>query len=131
PDPFAGDPAARMYRTGDRARFRADGRIEYMGRADQQVKIRGYRIEPGEVEAVLTQYPDVAEAVVVAQATVHGPELAAFVVTRPGTRLDQAAQARLRRFLTGRLPAYMVPAVIEPRADLPRLATGKPDRRRL
>jgi aspartate racemase len=131
PDPHPGDPAARMYRTGDRARFRPDGRIEYMGRADQQVKIRGYRIEPGEVEAALAQYPGVAEAVVVAQATVHGPELAAFVVPRPGSRLDQAAQARLRRFLGDRLPAYMVPAVIEPRGNLPRLATGKPDRRRL
>jgi amino acid adenylation domain-containing protein len=131
PDPHAGEPAARMYRTGDRARFRADGRIEYMGRADQQVKIRGYRIEPGEVEAALAQYPGVAEAVVVARASAHGPELAAFVVPRAGTRLDQAGQARLRQFLGDRLPAYMVPAVIEPQADLPRLATGKPDRRRL
>jgi amino acid adenylation domain-containing protein len=131
PDPHSGDPAARMYRTGDRARFRADGRIEYMGRADQQVKIRGYRIEPGEVEAVLVQYPGVAEAVVVAQASAHGPELAAFVVPRAGTFLDQADHTRLRRFLGDRLPAYMVPAVIESPADLPRLATGKPDRRRL
>jgi aspartate racemase len=131
PDPHPGEPAARMYRTGDRARFRANGRIEYMGRADQQVKIRGYRIEPGEVEAALAQYPGVAEAVVVAQASAHGPELAAFVMPRAGTRLDQAGQARLRRFLGDRLPAYMVPAVIEPQADLPRLATGKPDRWRL
>jgi amino acid adenylation domain-containing protein len=131
PDPHAGDPAARMYRTGDRARFRADGRIEYMGRADQQVKIRGYRIEPGEVEAALAQYPGVAEAVVVAQASAHGPELAAFVVPRAGTHLDQADHTRMRRFLGDRLPAYMVPTVIESPADLPRLATGKPDRQRL
>ena len=131
PDPHRSDPDARRYRTGDRARFRAGGRIEYMGRADQQVKIRGYRIEPGEVEAALALHPGVAEAVVVAQETGHGPELAAFVVPRPGTRLDQAESARLLRFLGDRLPAYMVPAVVEAVADLPRLATGKPDRRRL
>jgi len=131
PDPFAVGPDARLYRTGDRARFLADGRIEYMGRDDQQVKIRGYRIELGEVEAALAQYPAVAEAVVVARPAGRGPELAAFVVARPGTTLDQGARAELRRFLRERLPAYMVPPVIEPLAALPRLATGKPDRRRL
>ncbi len=131
PDSFAGNPDARRYRTGDRARYRADGRIEYMGREDQQVKIRGYRIELGEVEAALAQHPGIAEAVVVTRAVSSGPELAAFVVARPGTRLDPAGLAQVRGFLRDRLPAYMVPPVIEPLADLPRLATGKPDRRRL
>jgi amino acid adenylation domain-containing protein len=131
PDPFAGRSGARLYRTGDRARYLADGRIEYMGREDQQVKIRGYRIELGEVEAALSQYPGIAEAVVVARPASRGPELAAFVVAGPGTRLDQEKVADVRRFLRDRLPAYMVPPVIEPLADLPRLATGKPDRRRL
>jgi amino acid adenylation domain-containing protein len=131
PDPFTGHPGARLYRTGDRARYLADGRIEYMGRVDQQVKIRGYRIEPGEVEAALAQHPGIAEAVVVARTASSGPELAGFVVARPGTRLDEAEQAGLRRFLRQRLPAYMVPPVIEPLAEMPRLATGKPDRRRL
>ncbi len=131
PDPFAGHPDARMYRTGDRARYLADGRIEYLGREDQQVKIRGYRIELGEVEAALAQYPGVAEAVVVARPGSRGAELAAFVVARTGSQLDPAGLAQVRGFLRDRLPAYMVPPVIEPLADLPRLATGKPDRRRL
>ena len=131
PDPFAGHPDARRYRTGDRARYLADGRIEYLGREDQQVKIRGYRIELGEVEAALAQYPDIAEAVVVARPGSRGAELAAFVVARTGTQLDPAGLAQVRGFLRDRLPAYMVPSVIEPLADLPRLATGKPDRRRL
>jgi amino acid adenylation domain-containing protein len=133
PDSFAADPGARLYRTGDRGRYLADGRIDYVGREDQQVKIRGYRIELGEVEAALAQHPDVAQAVVVARPAGRGSELAAFVVAEAGTgaRLDQAGLAGLRRFLREQLPAYMVPPVIEPLADLPRLANGKPDRRRL
>ncbi|MBV9793414.1 MAG: amino acid adenylation domain-containing protein [Actinobacteria bacterium] len=128
PDSVTGQPGARLYRTGDRARHLSDGRIEYAGRADQQVKIRGYRIELGEVEAVLAQHPGVAQAVVVARPDRRGPELAAFVVARPGAELDQEAA---RRFLRDRLPAYMVPPVIEPLAEMPFLASGKPDRRRL
>jgi amino acid adenylation domain-containing protein len=140
PDPFAGTAGARLYRTGDRARHLADGQIEYVGREDQQVKIRGYRIELGEVEAALSQYPGIAEAVVVVRPASRGPELAAFVVSRPGTQPGaqsgaqagaQLDQADLRRFLRERLPAYMVPPVIEPLADMPWLASGKPDRRRL
>jgi amino acid adenylation domain-containing protein len=128
PDPFSSQPGARLYRTGDRARFLADGRIEYMGREDQQVKIRGYRIELGEVEAALAQYPGVAQAVVVARKTGSGPELAAFVVAKPGIELDRAG---LRPFLHDRLPGYMVPPAIEPLAEMPWLASGKPDRRQL
>ncbi|HEX3750326.1 MAG TPA: amino acid adenylation domain-containing protein [Streptosporangiaceae bacterium] len=128
PDPFSGQPGARLYRTGDRARFLADSRIEYMGREDQQVKIRGYRIELGEVEAALAQYPGVAQAAVVARKTSSGPELAGFVVAKPEMELDQPG---LRPFLRERLPAYMVPPVIEALAEMPWLASGKPDRRRL
>ncbi len=131
PDPFAADPAARLYRTGDRARYLTDGRIEYTGREDQQVKIRGYRIELGEVETALAQHPDIAEAAVVARAAPSGPELAGFVVLRDGIQLDPARQADLRRFLRERLPAYMVPPAIEALAEMPWLASGKPDRRRL
>jgi amino acid adenylation domain-containing protein len=128
PYPFSPRPCALLYRTGDRARFLADGRIEYMGREDQQVKIRGYRIELGEVEAALAQYPGVAQAAVVARKTGSGPELAGFVVAKPEIELDQTG---LRPFLRDRLPAYMVPPVIEVLAEMPWLASGKPDRRRL
>jgi amino acid adenylation domain-containing protein len=126
-DPF-GPPGGRMYRTGDLARWLPDGRIEYAGRQDQQVKIRGYRIELGEVEAALGEHPAVGEAVVVAQGDGAARELVAFVVARdPGPLPD----AGLRRHLRERLPGYMQPAVIEWLDRMPRLASGKPDRRGL
>ena len=128
---FVRDPAARrggrLYRTGDLARYLADGRIEYVGREDQQVKIRGYRIELGEVEAVLAQHPQVQEAVVVAADTGGGKELVAYVTGRTAEPLEE----QLRSYLQDKLPGYMRPAVIEQLESLPRLATGKPDRRRL
>jgi amino acid adenylation domain-containing protein len=126
-DPF-GPPGGRLYRTGDRARFLPDGRIEYAGRQDQQVKIRGYRIELGEVEAALGQHPAVGEAVVVTQGDGAATELVAFVVTSTAEPLPEAD---LRRHLRERLPGYMQPAVIEQLERMPRLASGKPDRRGL
>ena len=99
-----------------------------MGRADDQVKIRGYRIELGEVEAVLAQHPAVREAVVVARGDSEDRELVAYVVARAAEPL---AEEELRRYLEEKLPRHMQPGAIVQMETLPRLATGKPDRRRL
>jgi amino acid adenylation domain-containing protein len=81
PDPFGGEPGARLYKTGDLARYRANGALEFLGRADHQLKIRGFRVEPGEIEAALRQHPRVREAVVVPKAGGDGdPQLVAYVV---------------------------------------------------
>jgi amino acid adenylation domain-containing protein len=128
PDPLEADQGGRLYRTGDLARYLRDGRIDYVGRADEQVKIRGYRIELGEVESALAQYPDVDEAVVVARGDGEARELVAYVVARAGRPLPED---QLRRYLEEKLPRYMQPATIAQLEKLPRLATGKPDRRRL
>lgn len=129
PDPFSDDPAARLYRTGDRVRYLPDGNIEFLGRLDQQVKVRGYRIEPGEVEAVLGQHPGVRECVVAAQQAEAGDaRLIAYVVPQsPETR----AAPDIREFLKCRLPDYMVPATIVELAALPRTPNGKVDRQAL
>ncbi|MFH9657287.1 non-ribosomal peptide synthase/polyketide synthase [Streptomyces sp. NPDC017248] len=132
-DPF-GRPGTRMYRTGDRARWRADGTLEYLGRADQQVKIRGYRIEPGEIEAALHGHPDVgAAAVGVYEDTAGTRRLVAHVVgTGTGDRaLPPPPAAELRAHLEKLLPAHMVPAAYVPMAALPLTGNGKLDRRAL
>ncbi len=114
-------PGRRVYRTGDLARFLADGALDFLGRADRQVKLRGFRVELGEVEAALAEHPSVRSAAVVARRET----LAAFVAG------DDVSEPALRRHLRERLPAYMVPATLEPLAELPRTATGKIDRRAL
>ncbi len=107
PDPFSGEPGARMYRTGDRVRCLADGNLEYLGRLDGQVKIRGYRIELGEVESVLRRHPAVAEAVVVTRTDTPGDaRLVAYVVPH-ATEIDSG---ELAGFLKQQLPPYMLPA---------------------
>jgi acyl-coenzyme A synthetase/AMP-(fatty) acid ligase len=126
-DAFGAQQGGRLYRTGDLARYLGDGRIEYVGREDQQVKIRGYRIELGEVEAALGQHPGVEEAVVLARGKSGEKELVAYVAGRTAEPLEED----LRRYLQEKLPGYMRPTVIEQLERLPRLATGKPDRRRL
>lgn len=127
-DPFTAHPQGRLYRTGDQVRYRSDGRIEYAGRNDEQVKIRGYRIELGEVETVLAQHPAVDAAVVVAQGDGADKELVAFVVTRAAAPLPLKD---VREYLSVQLPRHMRPALVKQLPELPRLATGKPDRRSL
>lgn len=128
PDPFRDAVDARLYRTGDVGRYRADGSIEYLGRADHQVKLRGMRIELGEIEAVLRQHPEVEDAVVLIDAsTPEDARLAGYVVLRPGSR----AGGELKRYLRESLPSYMVPATVAALETLPRTPSGKLDRRAL
>ncbi|MYS82705.1 non-ribosomal peptide synthetase [Embleya scabrispora] len=125
PDPF-GPPGARMYRTGDRARYRADGRIEYLGRVDHQVKILGHRIEPGEIEAALLEHPDIATAAVVArQDGADGPHLVAYLVPRAGAA---PSPAELRVHLAATLPRALVPSAFVALERLPLTPNGKLDR---
>ncbi|MCA1682193.1 MAG: amino acid adenylation domain-containing protein, partial [Actinobacteria bacterium] len=131
--PF-GPAGGRMYRTGDRVRWSADGDLEFLGRVDQQVKIRGFRIELGEVEAALLRHPEVAEAVVVAQEVVapdsgggHHRLVAYLVPTDAAT----PGAAALRDALRQTLPDYMVPSVFVELDRLPLSPSGKVDRRAL
>jgi len=129
-DPFAPDQG-RMYKTGDRARMRPDGNIEFLGRLDDQVKIRGYRIELGEVEANLLRVPGIRQAAAaVFETPALGKRLAAYVVTAQDGQPDAAS---IREFLLERLPGHMVPAAtaIVHLAALPTTPTGKVDRRAL
>ena len=129
PDPWSAEPGARLYRTGDRARFLPDGGLEFLGRVDDQVKLRGYRIEPGEVEAVLGQHMYIRESAVVVQEPAPGDRrLVAFVVPEPG---EVVLAGDLRSFVGQKLPPYMVPSAIVALEMLPRTPNGKVDRRAL
>jgi len=119
----------RAYRTGDMARRRPDGNLEFLGRRDHQVKTRGYRVELGEIESTLRRHPDVEEAVVLAipdEEISH--RLRAVVVLKPGGTADMAA---LQAHCARTLPRYMVPEAIAFRSQLPRTSSGKVDRRAL
>ncbi|RYZ39080.1 MAG: amino acid adenylation domain-containing protein, partial [Myxococcaceae bacterium] len=136
PDTFSGDPGARLYRTGDRARWLAGGTLEFLGRVDTQVKVRGYRIELAEVEAVLTEQPAVRAAVVMAREDVPGDtRLVAYVVLRGASPSEKSAEAmdpaELRAHLGRRLPPPMVPSRFVVLAALPLLPNGKVDRKAL
>jgi amino acid adenylation domain-containing protein len=124
--PFDPAPGARLYRTGDRARFRPDGAVEFLGRLDRQVKLRGHRVEPEEVEAALLRLPAVGEAVVVMEGeTSETHRLVAYVAPAPGAR---PTPAELREALRRSLPSFMVPAAVVVLPILPLTPNGKVDR---
>ncbi|EIE98985.1 non-ribosomal peptide synthetase [Saccharomonospora glauca] len=130
PDPHGDEPGERLYRTGDRGRYRADGTLEFLGRVDSQVKIRGFRVELGEIEAVLTRHP----AVRMAAAAVHtmpdgGRRLVGYVVPEPDTPAPAASE--LRSYSRARLPEYMVPTFFVTLPELPRFASQKVNRKAL
>jgi len=110
-DPFSDELDARMYKTGDLGRWRADGNIEYVGRNDRQVKLRGYRIELGEIEAVLGRHEEVREAVVVLREEESGEKRLVGYVTRQAVTGEGLSVAGLRSHVRQALPEYMVPAV--------------------
>ncbi|MEA2695316.1 MAG: hypothetical protein QOJ16_4703, partial [Acidobacteriota bacterium] len=133
PDPLGepGGPGGRLYATGDLARRRADGRIEFLGRKDHQVKLRGHRIELGEIEACLAAHPGVREAVVLAREDRPGdPRLVVYLVADPAGGQGPEAGA-LRAWLRERLPEPMVPAAFVPLPAWPLTPNGKIDRRAL
>jgi amino acid adenylation domain-containing protein len=133
PNPFSDKQGARLYKTGDEARYLSDGNLEYLGRIDDQVKIRGFRIELGEIEAVLSQHPEVREVVVIAREDQAGNKrLVAYIVpNRPDLTIKE-----LRRLLQQKLPDYMVPAdfvflntlPLTPNGKVNRVALPAPDR---
>lgn len=130
PDPFADEPAARMYRSGDVGRWRHDGTIDYLGRNDDQVKLRGYRVELGEIEAQLRRHDQVKEAVVaVREDGPGGKQLVAYLTSRRGESVPSAE--RLRTHLTGILPEHMIPSAFVVMTNLPLTPTGKLNRRAL
>jgi natural product biosynthesis luciferase-like monooxygenase protein len=127
PDPFGARAGARLYHTGDAARYLPDGNIEFLGRVDQQVKIRGHRIEPGEIESALAEHAAVQEAVLVARADEAGDvRLVAYLVT--GAPLTTG---ELRQYLKQKLPDYMMPSAFVMLDAMPLTPNGKIDRRAL
>ncbi|TQF10664.1 amino acid adenylation domain-containing protein, partial [Myxococcus llanfairpwllgwyngyllgogerychwyrndrobwllllantysiliogogogochensis] len=128
PHPFSSTPGARLYRTGDRVRWLADGTLEFLGRSDFQVKVRGFRIELGEVEAALRLFSGIQEAVVLAREDVPGDKRLIAYFTSAESSVDGSA---LRTFLSQRLPEYMVPAALVSLSAFPLSANGKLDRKAL
>jgi amino acid adenylation domain-containing protein len=123
------EPGARLYKTGDLARFLPDGALEFLGRLDHQVKVRGYRIELGEIETTLRQHPAIAQAVVLARQDIPGDtRLVAYVVGRQGALPPTET---LQRFVKTTLPEYMAPATYVQLDTMPLLPNGKVDRQAL
>ena len=129
PDPFSGKPGARLYKTGDLARYRPDGNIEFLGRSDHQVKIRGFRIELGEIEGTLGQHPGVRQAIVLVQEDGPGDKRLVAYVAAEGEARPTANE--LRDFLKDKLPEHMVPAIFMLLDAFPLTVNGKVDRRAL
>ena len=128
-NPSRSSPGARLYKTGDLARYMSDGNIEFLGRIDHQVKIRGFRIELGEIEAMLAQHPAIKQILVIAREDVLGDQrLVAYVVANSEQVLSQI---ELRSFLLAQLPEYMVPAAFVFLDTLPLNPNGKVNRRAL
>jgi amino acid adenylation domain-containing protein len=128
-NPFSREPGARLYKTGDLARYLPDGNIEFLGRIDQQVKIRGFRIELEEIEAALNQHPSTRESVVIAREDVPGDKrLVAYVVAN---QEPAPTSHQLRSFLKQKVPDYMLPSAFILLDDLPRTPNDKVDRRAL
>lgn len=129
PDPFSDEPGARLYKTGDFARYRADGNLEFLGRVDHQVNPFGYRIELGEIEAALVEHPGVDKTVVMAREDYSsGKHLVAYVVANGK---PAPAASELRGWLMEKLPAYMVPSAFVLLETLPLTLNGKVDRKAL
>jgi long-subunit acyl-CoA synthetase (AMP-forming)/acyl carrier protein len=128
-NPFSAETGGWLYKSGDLARWWPDGQLEYLGRGDEQIKLRGYRIELGEIETAIRQYPNVQHAVVVAREDRPGDKrLNAYIVMASGIVLNAD---NLRRYLQGKLPAYMVPAAFIQLDVLPLTINGKVDHKAL
>ncbi|MDZ8065183.1 MAG: amino acid adenylation domain-containing protein [Nostoc sp. DedQUE08] len=125
-NPFSNEPTARLYKTGDLARHRSDGTIEFIGRIDNQLKIRGFRIELGEIEAALSQHPQVRECVVIASDDqLDNQRLQAYIVFHQEQNVDSR---ELHRFLKQKLPEYMLPSTFFQIETIPLTPNGKIDR---
>jgi len=135
PHPFSKESGARLYKTGDLARWRRDGNVEFLGRADDQVKLHGFRIELGEIEAVLTQHSVVQTAVVVVRSLAGQKQLVAYVVPESAAAIPNAPEAsfvtQLQQDLRQQLPDYLVPSAVVLLPGLPLTPNGKIDRRAL
>jgi len=129
PDPFSGEPGARLYKSGDLGRYRPDGNIEFLGRIDHQVKVRGFRIELGEIEAVLSQHPGVQQAVAVVREDLPGDtRLVAYIVPN---KAEAPSGDELRNYLKLKVPEYMVPSAFVMLEAFPLTPSRKVDRKAL
>jgi acyl carrier protein len=128
PHPFSDQAGARLYKTGDLARYLPDGSIEFLGRLDHQVKIRGFRIELGEIETILAQHPAVRDSLVIVREDIPGDKrLVAYIVAQEQLDHEQVV-SDLRGFVRAKLPAYMVPSAFVALEAMPLTPNGKVDR---